>query len=286
MAHLRIAFATTLLLFSLSASACLHFGKEFLGKVDEGTQQAFLFHDGTLAHLVVKTDIHAKEGKLPKQLSWVIPFPAMPKKYEEVDNRLFSELTGLVSLERSASWGKGAPRSAILVHEMKEVGQYKIQEIEILDEKGGKELNAWLADHKYNEMPLERQKPYLKKGAVFLAITVTLDEKEMSFKPLHIAYPATDLSFPVRFSHDSRVFDVNLFVFTSHVLNKDSGNLPYWKFVASDRYDSAVTAKNAYPELKKLLGDKTGYLARFEARHLNTEGRLLKDLAADPTFKP
>src|SRR6185437_3772412 len=139
-----------------------------------------------------------------------------PKHYEEVSNDVFKELTGLVSVQRQASWGMRGPRAAkgILVHEPKEVGQYKIQEIEIVDENSGKELNAWLAAHHYNEMPLDLQKPYLKKGAVFLAITVTLDSKDASFKPLHIAYPANDLRLPIKFTHDTRVFDVNVFVFS------------------------------------------------------------------------
>lgn len=282
-------FLVSLILLASPGYGCLHFGKKFVGKVDQGTEQAFLFHDGALAHLIIKTDLHAKGGKLPKEVSWVLPFPAIPKSYAEADNKILEELTGFVSPE-AQSWGsKGGPTvrsngKSIRVHEPKEVGQYKIQEIEMLDDKGGKELNAWLAEHQYNPMPLDLQKPYLKKGAVFLAITVKLDEKDATFKPLHVAYPAKELSLPLKFTHDNRVLDVNLFVFTSKPLDDSASRKPYWNFVAKEVYEPG-TAK-VYPALGKELGVRTGFLTRFEGRKLNTAGRKLRELSADPTFTP
>jgi hypothetical protein len=273
------------------ASGCLHFDKSYAGKLDEGIQQVFLFHDkdGAGAHMIIKTEVTSKTGKLPPQLAWVLPFPAKPTHYEEIDDQIFRELSGYVSPFFRVTWSSASPKpiEGIRVSDAKEVGHYRIHEIEILSETAGDELNRWLSENHYNPMPIEKQVQYLKKGAVFLAITATLDGKEATLKPLHITYPSSLLAYPLRFTHDNRSFGINLFVLTRQPQQaKAEAVSPYLRFVAAAGYTKIIGSHLQLSTLVDLLGMRAATLLRFEGRKLNTSGKYLKNLKKDPTFLP
>ena len=279
---------TVLCLVSSLAFGCLHFDIKYKYKIQEGTKAAFLFHDGTQAHLVVKTDLSTK-ARLPASRAWVMPFPALPTRYEETEPGGFEEL-GRITHPKKAVWGGTMARDGhsalspkkIKVHDAHVVGNYKIQPIEILDPSGGQDFNAWLKANHFNSMPDDLQKPYLKKGAVFLAIKVALKGKLANLKPLHIVYPADHLSFPLKFTHDTRTFDLDLFVFTQKVSNEDP-KLPGLKQTAQGSYVPAMLAEQ-FPLLYGLLGERDGFITLYEGRKLNTKGNFLRELPADPTI--
>jgi hypothetical protein len=52
---------------------------------------------------------------------------------------------------------------------------------------------AWLKKHGFNTVPDELQKPYLRKGAYFLAVRIITGGEASRMKPLDIAYPAKNL---------------------------------------------------------------------------------------------
>lgn len=144
--------------------SCFYFDKAYKGKITEGQKDIFLFHDGENAHLVVQIILRSK--KFPAEIAWILPFPTLPSKYEEMNGPFFFELRSFFKTDtghRKGSYGLGAaagggPKEGIKVHPTITEGQYTIQPIEILKDNSAKELNAWLKKNNFNSMPHENQK--------------------------------------------------------------------------------------------------------------------------------
>ena len=211
----------------LPAMACIHTPVGYTGQVKENTKEAFLFHDGTNAHLVVRTELETSGG-LPATMAWVIPLPSLPSNYEVVGEQFFDEKAELqLKLYHPEAEGAvtaahivGGENSAIGVHGKHIVGDYEIQPVEILNVQAGGELNAWLSKKGFGTVPVENQRYYLTKGAVFLAIKLSgLSGAAVKLKPLHITYKANKLSLPLKCSSHSGIFDVTLYVFTDRRLD-------------------------------------------------------------------
>lgn len=266
------------------AAACVHYDDAYPYVLKEGTKYAFLFHDGTNAHLVVRTEVEAVEGKLPANLALVMPFPSLPSKYEEVSPEIFTDLGKIATpLEPRGSPVLGAPspvRQGIIVHEKKIVGNYQIQPIEIRSKGAGNEFNDWLKAHHFNPMPIGLQKDYLRPGAVFLAIQMKLDGTQAQLKPLHITYRSEVLSFPMKFTHATRTYDLDLFILSKDRIEPKTASSYYLQWAG---YGSGG---DAGPALKALLGKTTGMITYFQGRSLNQPGKMLAKLPADPKFSP
>jgi hypothetical protein len=202
--------------------ACIYFPDDIdPSQFKEVEREALMFRskdDPGIVNLIVKSSL---QGKLPSEMAWVLPFPSMPE-VKEADPEIFSELRsyfapkpieifGLRSKEAGAA--AALPRSAIEIHSAVHVGNHEIVPIEIKDAGGaGEEMNDWLRGNGYIELPSEIQKPYLAKGAVFLAIKVRTGGEAMELKPLWISYKSDKMEFPLRFTHDYRTFDLNLYL--------------------------------------------------------------------------
>ncbi len=201
--------------------ACIYFGEDVdPAQFREVEREALMFRsrqDPSIVNLIIKSSL---EGDLPKDMAWVLPFPSMPEVKEadpEVFNELMSYFTpksiGWESKEVDGVRAASLPGSTIEVHEARLVGNHEIVPIEIKETEGaGEEMNAWLRSNGYIELPREIQKPYLKKGAVFLAIKVRPEGNVMDLKPLWISYKSSRMEFPLRFTHDYRTFDLNLYL--------------------------------------------------------------------------
>lgn len=288
--HLFVALVITLLVSRL-AQACLHFNKDYKTSIEEGRKIAFLFHDGKFAHMVVKTDVEVRKGRLPKRLAWVLPFPTLPTQYEEVDEKVFKELFALLNeeklskaaLQRSDRQGVYAGNSApaFHLHPKVEVGKYRIQPIEILGPSNANDFNNWLMKNHFNPMPMQNQQRYLTKGAVFLAIETSPNGQQAHLKPLHISYPSETLSFPLRFTHDTRRFGMDLFVHTTEQF-QPLDTPSYFDFTEQIPASRSKTS----PHLAKLIQGRPGYITWFSGNDLNGPGKALSELADDPRFKP
>ena len=277
------------------AMACMHVPRTYKGTVTEKTKEALLFHDGVNAHLIIKTNLQASTGRLPDAVAWVIPLPSLPSHYEEADPALFKQMFQVVETanqRREEEAAKSGPQPAatrsvrlgLLFHPTQIVGNYQIQPIEIRDaENSGAELNLWLAANGYGRFPAEDQKPYLKPGAVFLALKLCgLRGGFTDVKPLHIVYKADTLSFPLKLSARSGVFDVELYVFTPGPLD---GSLLGGSHLYADPSVPIAASADA-PLLWQTTGGQSGYLTRFEGDNFNVPQRSVLALAADPTIDP
>lgn len=290
MKKLSLAPILFFVLTAIPSSACLHFDKEFDPTLfEEKEKEALLFHDGEFANLVIKTSF---KGKLPGELSWVLPLPSKPESFEEVDPEIFSDLTKLSQLQgrssgemlRGGSKGLKKRASAIKVHPPQSIGNYTITPIEIVSESGGSELNSFLDSKGFNSMPEELQKPYVKKGAYFLAVSMSTPkvsnstkESESQIKPLWIRYKSNALRFPLRFTHDTRTFGINLYFYTfegmlplfdiAEGLTSSWGTLP-WLNLADREKD--------YKALHAFLNEKSFSLTKDEVRRKALFDRLLE----------
>ncbi len=223
----RIAIAAVIITSAVASSsnlmACIYFDAKYdRHSFKETDREALIFHDGAMANVIIKTGF---SGKLPSSLAWVLPVPAKPAGYKVLVWDIFPRMHAHF-LRASIGMGKGTdgqgvksrgqPRSAgIAVHEATNVGNYEIIPLEILREDSGKELNDWLSKQGFNASPDAIQQPYLRKGAFFLAIRLKPTGSMIDLKPLWIRYPAGNVSFPVRFTHDYRSFDLKVFTLTT-----------------------------------------------------------------------
>ena len=277
------------------SDACVHVPRTYKGTVTEKTKEALVFHDGVNAHLIIRTNLQASSGSLPETMAWVIPLPSLPSHYEEVDPGLFPEMFRAVeeanaSREREAAT-QGATKAAmapttqsIQVHPMQTVGGYQVQPVEVRDLKNaGGALNHWLVANGFGAVPLETQRPYLKKGAVFLTLRLHgLRGGFSDIKPLHIVYKSDTLSLPLKFSANSGVFDVEMYAFTPGPLN---GALLGGEHLYADP-SVKIQATGDAPRLWQTTGAKGGYLTRFEGWNFNVPQRYVRALPSDPMIDP
>lgn len=290
-----LATALALAICSSSALACLHWRGP--AKFEEGTKYVFLFHDGKNAHMVVKTELRVPEAdqkaKLPSEIAWVLPLPSLPSSYEEIEPTVFLKMLDKLPGGSLGFGGKSkalsVPKKEILIHPPQVFGQYRIEPIEILKDGASKPFNEWLKKNGFNSMPEDLQKPYLNKGSVFLAIRAKISGKTAELKPLHITYSSDSLSYPLRFTHDNRTFNIEMFWFLPNV--KAIGDTyyrlfqPFLRGVNKSVVNKEDPSESLGPSFWQLVApQKSGYLVRFSGYKVNSKDRSLRDLKSDPSI--
>jgi len=266
----RIALVTLALLSAaLPLRACLHVPRDYKLTVHETSKEAIIYHDGTNAHLIIRTGLEAP-GELPKTLAWVLPLPALPVRYQEEGEDLFKQLYQVFvprykgKLKRSMA--QGGAGDGIKVYAALHVGSYEIHPIEILSDDAGGVLNDWLSSNGFGTMPVKYQKYYLHKGAAFLALKLSgLKGSVADIKPLHIVYPADRASMPLKFSFHE--FDLKLYTITPKRLQPDVF-APY-KLQYKGNHD-LTAVHGRLPDLFKALGPISGYVTEFEGVGYNS----------------
>lgn len=279
-----------IVLVTIRSEACLHYSNSDKIKITEGLQEFFVFHDGEKAHMILRTKLSS--NKFPKEIAWVLPFPTLPSAFKEVDGPLFQELSqqffqfesnSMSQKGRAATDGLEGGGSAIKVHKQLQVGGFQIQPIEIMNESGGGgELNSWLKKNRFNSMPTDKQKRYLKKGATFLAIRMKMNtpgEADLLSRPLHVVYPASDISVPMLFTHDERIFDIDIYVYSSKELKSDFSKL-FLNKVGTVPYKR----ERLRPMIENLVGDRKGWLTKYSGKEMNSGSKKLSQLSSDPVF--
>jgi len=244
-------------------------------------------NDPLTVNLILKSGV---AGQLPPDMAWVFPLPSLPEEYREVDQNIFGELNKFFNnradLPRGAASGikaKALPGQGIIVHEKQAVGDYEIVPIEITGEgEGGRYLNQWLGSQGYATMPEEIQRPYLKKGATFLAIKIRPKSDSFEIRPLLVRYRSDEMRFPLKFSHDDRTFDMNFYL----VHNGDkSGITGVPEAAASGWGFESQTVRELIqecPSLSELLQENRGDTITRIALHGANSELMVRDLPEDP----
>lgn len=258
-------------------------------KFRETSREALMWRgksDPDTVNLVVKSGV---KGELPEDMAWVFPLPSVPDDYKEIEGDIFSELGKFFSerapIPRGAPpgmWRKGMIAQGIIVHEKETVGDYEIVPIEIADEAiGGEALNQWLRRQGYAEVGEEIQGPYLKKGAAFLAIKVKPKSDSTELKPLLIRYRSEEMRFPLRFSHNDRTFDLNLYLLHEaggEVSGVPDGVADGWGYQTQETEEAIRECPSLAETLRNSHGDK---ISRVALHGANSEF-MIRDLSEDP----
>jgi len=298
----RIGVSILGLTASLSAVGCLYFAPSYKQTVTENLREFFVFHDEKNVHVILQTHLQAS-GKLPERLAWVIPFPSLPLKYEETDAKVFEELYGILGIDGSLGMRSGGlsrnkhpkPGSAVKAHATQVVGNYKVHPLEIVSDVNpqmtASVLDSWLKQKNFITIPFDLQKPYIKKGATFLAIEMTPNGNTADTKPLHITFEKTGSQFsvPLRMTHDTRVFDIRIYTFGFKKAWKD--NDPFWSMHFGDAFNQLSYPQPSFEwhqhnkHITRLIRTQNGEIHAYTLQAFNAEGKLrARQLPSDPTF--
>ena len=206
---------------AFSGFSCLHFDQNYPHEIKENSRQFFIYSQNDQLNIVIHTEVKSGHA-LPKRLALVLPFPALPIAYQELKgSEIFQELAGLIPLpvpkgqDRMQSFDTLATNSIssdVKVHSSTQAGHFTITPLEITKVTSNTQsiLDEWLVKNKFNSMPIDRQKKFLKKGHLFLAIEANFEKvNEAVFNPLQItlSWPqGQNYEVPLSFSHANRNF--------------------------------------------------------------------------------
>jgi hypothetical protein len=303
--------------------ACIQPPEGFKHYVDTGTQRGLVFFDNGREELVIQPaylvstiDMPAAEftdeGMLKglSSFAWVLPLPALPDSYAEVEPALFDDLAKFTETTARVPepdrgndagdvvFGSGA---ALEFFAPIKAGAYEIQPLKARGEAGGKELSAWLSDNGFGALDERVTRYYLKAGYYWLAVRLKAPAglpAEGSGKPLRISFKATRPVYPLKLYDKRGAFDLELWLITRHAVDLTKSR----KFgieTAEQRDDrdqqqnretsyirlpeSARTIADPSPELRELRIGKV-FVYRFTGRNLDKEGGVDLGLLQDDLF--
>ncbi|MCB9933008.1 MAG: DUF2330 domain-containing protein [Planctomycetes bacterium] len=243
---LLLAALTLLALAPGNSEACIHPPKGFKGMVDAAAQRGLVFFDNGREELVLQpgfsvntSELEAEEytddGLLKnfKSFAWIVPLPALPDSYAEVEPELFTDLDKFTSIgPRIPKPERGEDDGPAIVYEdgdegveffeALEVGSYSIQPIKATGEAGGKELASWLKSNGFGELDERVLRFYLQGGYYWLAVKLSADTglpADGSVKPLQISFKTPRPVYPLKI-HDKRgEFDLELWLVTREAVD-------------------------------------------------------------------
>lgn len=276
--------------------ACLHPPRDYKGSLEETSQQAIIFYENGREELILKVDYKAKGDKLPTSLAWVVPTPTTPDHYAVTSAKVFEELFRMTEeLERGKGPSEG--HSGIELLAKVTVGEYEIQPIKAKGPAAGDELNRWLKDSGYGEVPRENMQYYLDAGWTFLAIKILKDkakeslEAEGGFRPLRISFAADRIYYPLKFSSHQGTFAATLYVVTPKPV--DAAQAAKFGFTAgvSAEVDADSNPSSSFAELwgeirkQDRVKFTKGTVQKFQAAEINGKKSPLSGWKEDFSIK-
>jgi hypothetical protein len=280
--------ALLVLALSISpAQACIHVPIGYDEAVTYDTQEIFMYHDGTNAHMIIKPTIKVGGLFAPKVLGWIIPVQSLPVSYKEAEVQIFGELYDIVkesSVSRQKKMGADSAvpmPGGLILHPKQFVGNYEIQPIELSAESNGDELLKWFNDNGFQTKNKDISY-YVSRRYTYLAVKITgLEKPKEELKPLHIIYPSNELSVPLKFDSLSGSFDVNIyFLLKSKLPIEPNYTLKTLGFSRGPIELSQTTGKPGLDALN--LGG--GFLYPFTTKGINSIFPL-NEWDSDPTIK-
>lgn len=244
---MKLKILSILLLFCIglhpNADACVHRPRGVNRAFEQSAQQAIIVHHNGYEDLIIKVKYKfSGPGQNPNNLAWLIPTPNTPVSYKVARHELFQEAMihfpntnqkndllrfGRSGIARKPRRGQRKKKSVKLL-DLVLVGNYQIQPIVATGPQAGTELNQWLSQNGYGEVPIKNMAWYLKNKWTFLAIKMTHDAgkgplpSKGEFNPLHLRFKSEKIVYPLKFSSHQGVYNVSLYVITSKWLNRYS----------------------------------------------------------------
>jgi hypothetical protein len=173
-------------------------------------QKAFIFREGKQEHLVLSVRYEGGSA----DFAWIIPVEGKPK-VDVLNGAPFNELNRLTEISRpdtamrnmsAGARAPGAPAS-VQVIERKEAGPYDLAVLKASDAGG---LYEWLKTNQFNVSKDAKGAfdHYVQRNFYFVAArirskstdneTVAARLKGGTIAPLHMIYPTTHLSYPLK----------------------------------------------------------------------------------------
>lgn len=221
--RLPLCILTLTLSLAALADACIHAPKGYDGSVEQTSQSAIVFWDAGVEDLVIKPAFQAKGSKAPASLAWVIPVPAQPTSYGEVQGKAFKDLFEAWERENRpksmnrARGAKSAPGGIELL-EPAIAGDYAIQPIKATGAQGAEALNAWLSQNGFGQVPAENMSYYVEREWIWLCVKAQPSSSSGDLKPLRVTFPSKEPVYPLKFSTHQGTFALTLWVITKQPL--------------------------------------------------------------------
>jgi hypothetical protein len=319
-----VALTPALALLTSTVDACIHQPKDFQYPVKAGAERAIIYFDGARQDIIVRPGyvVDAPKGKIRNDrveglntLAFLMPLPALPDSYREVDDKLFKELSEFTKAESEPQRSRKSPDEGVVLGadeaekggveflEAVRAGDYTIQPIKAAGEQGAQELNVWLEQNGFGRVDLELMRHYVDKRWCWLAIKCVTENglpASGALKPLHMSFATTTAVYPLKIRAGSGVFDLELWVLAPSKLGKlDLEATKALRLLATEQANPEMIQKNRelkdinkLPKtLREALADKDGArvkagahtLVRLFGSQMNLNGELGK-LADEVTF--
>jgi hypothetical protein len=306
-----------------NTDACIQPPEDFKRYVDTGTQRGLVFFDNGREELVIQPaytvstiDVPAgeftDEGML-KELTgfgWVLPLPALPDAYAEVEPALFDDLAKFTEItarvpepERGSDDGEvvfGA-KDALEFFAPIKAGSYEIQALKAKGEAGGKELSSWLSSNGFGALDERVSRFYLQNDYYWLAVKLKEPAglpAEGTCKPLRISFKSARPVYPLKIYDKHGAFDLELWVITREALDLTKSRR--FGIETAEQHDDRDQQKNRetsyirLPESARAIADPSAelrelrigkvFVYRFTGRDLDKEGGVDLGLLQDDLF--
>lgn len=316
MKALAFLFATAALMAAVAlvpAGACIHPPSGFGAPIDSGAQRGLIFWDNGRQVLLVQPGYRVNVHKLERaevsddgivkglrSFAWLLPLPALPDHYAEVEPEVFADLDKFTTVEpripAEDNDEKGGPMIGleedgdkdIEFFEAVKTGAYTIQPIKAKGELGGKELAAWLKDNGFGEVDERILRFYLQSDHFWLAIKWAGEQDlpaDASAKPLQVSFKTARPVYPLKINDKRGEFDMELWLITREAV--DLTKSARFGIQVAEQSDETLHQRNRetsyvkLPESVRKLADPVEDLKelrkgavfcyRFAGRHIESE---------------
>lgn len=220
---------TILTLGITSASACCMVPLTYEGAIGQKAQEAVIIHDKDREELILRINYQITGKKMPKEFAWVVTVPNEPDSYALADKKLFEDMFYLsekllkpISRQKSKSLSINEVDSVegIELGKRVKIGNYDIQPIRGVGDNAFSGLNSWLTKNGFPTEDPKHMQYFIKNNFTFLCIKITAPNKDESvskggmLSPLHLSFSSKEPYYPLLFSSQQGVFDVNLHILT------------------------------------------------------------------------
>jgi hypothetical protein len=259
-------------------------------------QRAFLYRQGETEHMILSVQYNGAT----EEFAWVIPTENRAK-VDVQPGAPFHELWKVTTLKpqqkpvggAEATVVRAQPPGGVQVLERKIAGPYDIAVLKASDSGG---LYKWLRDNGFglNQNTRNALDDYIKKDWYFVAARIRPDGrgnagsalKNGTIAPLHIAYKAKELSYPLRVTAGNPgTSEIELFVVTDSPPEHAGLNSSTFRLTPSgktgfeiDGPANRMYTQGDFPTLRNLI-PKGGTLTKYDGRM--TTAQRQRDLVFD-----
>ncbi|QDU92993.1 DUF2330 domain-containing protein [Lignipirellula cremea] len=301
---------------------CLHLHEKMANSSNwrprQAKQRAVLLHANGREDLILSIDVNLNGSEKPvTELGWVITIPSVPEQYSaDVDPKIFDQaqaahllaarvqslrevVPAANNLPRSYSYGGGAsgggyrPKPSIEVQRF-DAGPYAIHQIRTVGKNAVEELNQWFKTHHFAPVTADHMQFFIDRQFTFVCVKVVPQkgadalQSQLKLPPLRITFPTDRLYYPLKFSSNQGVFNLQAYAFTDQPIDfKAAATACRQAGIDPARYhadlhwtlSSGFSAFPTSPGTFRFGQGKTAQAIQFRTKHIFRRNSLLKNAA-------